>query len=318
MAKTKIFIPELEKRLLAHVDTLKKIKALSLNRPLACCVSGGMDSMVMLESCLRHQVPIHVFHFNHRWRGKASDADADFIRQTCEKWKIPLTMGEACTVGPTSEGEARDARWKFFLQSAAELNIAALCTAHHADDQVETFLLQLLRGAGPEGLASLTHEKKREGILILRPLLPFTKAELEAVAHHWKLKWKEDKTNKSPKFFRNRVRLKLMPYLDKISGRIQWPIIQRTCLLLAEENDYWEKLLPDEMPQRPKVKDLSRQHPAFQRRYLRKWLHSQGIGAPDFEQIEAIRRLLNKDNPAKINLSKNRHCRRRAGFLFLE
>ena len=283
---------------------------------LAC--SGGMDSMLLFRILQETQTPFHVLHFNHRWREDKSIHDADWLRTVCQDAQIPCTIGQARTTGPTSEGKARNARWSFLIKQAKKLKLHSIWTAHHGDDLTETFLLQLLRGAGPDGLAGLTEFKSREGITIIRPFLSFKRKELSKIASSKKIAWREDETNQSMDFFRNRIRHRLLPYMHEISGRDPSTLILRTAQLLAEENNYWESLLPKTFPKKIAVNALKDKHPAYQRRYLKGWLHAQSISAPSFDQIEAVRRLVYQRNPAKINLHKNRYCRRRTGYLFLE
>lgn len=274
--------------------------------------------MLLLHILNESKVPIHLLHFNHKWRKEESDEVVTWIEVHCEKTQMPYSIGKAKTKGVTSEGQARNERWEFLLKEARRHNLHSIWTAHHADDLVETFLLQLCRGAGPDGLAGLIKERFRGGVKIIRPLLEFSRKELEVIARDQKVAWKEDKTNKSLDFFRNRIRHQLLPMMSQMSGRESAPLILRTAKLISDENDYWQKLIPNELPTKVFIKDIKHKHPAYQKRYIRSWLHSQNIRAPSYDQIEAVRLLMTHQKPSKVNLSKSRYCRRRAGYLFIE
>ncbi|MDD5262981.1 MAG: tRNA lysidine(34) synthetase TilS [Methylacidiphilales bacterium] len=285
---------------------------------LALGLSGGLDSILLAESLLRLGLAPLCLHVNHGWRGRQSDADERWVRRWCREHGLKLLVKRLGRKVPRSEGEARKARWDFFNRAASRHGFRNLCLAHHADDQVETFFLQLLRGAGPEGLAGLREKRRIGSLTVLRPLLCFSKNELLRLARKWKLKWREDDSNKSPDYFRNRVRRRLLPYLKKLSGRDPAVLILRTVNVLAEENAYWEKMLPDKWPEKLSVREWKTRPPAWQRRAMRAWLASRGVGDADFDQIEAVVRLLNREKPSKVNLSRNRFCRRRRGVLFVE
>lgn len=281
-------------------------------------LSGGVDSLLLAETLKRLEIPFYALHFNHRWRGTKSDADAAWVAQWCHLNEVPLISGKSRSGGPTSEGKAREARWSFYLRQAQKLSLHELWLGHHADDLVETFLMQLLRGAGPDGLTSLKFASSRASLRILRPLLCHPKSDILALANDWNLTWREDSSNESLEFFRNRVRKQLIPYLTKIAGRDPAPLIARTAAIMADENAWWETLLPDRWPKRASCFELAAQPVAFQRRYLKGWLREQGVTNATFQQIEEIRSLLQGNQPAKINLSSGRHCRRTRNLLYIE
>ena len=145
---------------------------------LALGFSGGMDSVVLLEGLLRSGFRPLCLHVNHGWRARAGLADEQWVRRWCRSRGLKLEVKRLGAVVKRTECEARKARWAFFNRMAARHGFKNLCLAHHADDRVETFFLQLLRGAGPEGLAGLREQRQIEGLNVLRPLLAFTKKEL--------------------------------------------------------------------------------------------------------------------------------------------
>lgn len=280
--------------------------------------SGGMDSTLLAESLRRLKIPFVALHFNHRWRGKESERDAQWVQRWCKTRRIKMECGQAAQSGTTSENAARQERWTFFERIARKHRLHAIWMAHHADDLVETFLIQLFRGTGPEGLASLKEKRRIGSLLVIRPWLSFFKEELRQQAKAWKLKWREDSSNRSSAYLRNRVRRQLLPLLRQLAGRDVNPLIRRTATLLAEENAFWETLLPKRWPAHAPVSRLKNKPPAFQRRWLRGWLLSRGVKNLSFDDVEAARHLLIHLRPARVNLSQGKFCRRRAGILFVE
>ena len=174
----------------ARTELLKRAPRAVLPRAgqrVLCAVSGGLDSMCllhMLDAWRRERDrTVTAAHFNHRIRGDAADRDEEFVRETCLKWGIPLTVGRgdarafAKREGLSLEEAARDLRYAFLRRTAAELECERLYTAHHAGDNAETVLLNLIRGTGLTGLTGMDWE--RDGLC--RPLLGVTREELEEV-----------------------------------------------------------------------------------------------------------------------------------------
>lgn len=294
------------------------VRAQFMRQRIGLALSGGVDSMLLAETLHRLKIFFVALHFNHRWRGKQSDADAQWVEKWCAKRKIPIEIGIAVHAGKTSENEARKARWNFLKNAATKHCLSEIWFAHHADDLVETFLLQLLRGAGPEGLASLKKTRKMRSLKIVRPLLQFFKEDIIRQAKAWKLKWREDASNRSDLHFRNRVRNRLLPILSKMAGRDVRKQIWRAVALLADENAFFESKLPKKWPQKASTKKLRKLPLPLQRRWLRGWLLFQNISDLSFDDIESVRLLLEKNKPSKINLSQKKFCRRKEGFIFIE
>lgn len=191
-----------------------------------CAVSGGLDSMCLLHMldawCKERGGQLAAAHFNHRLRGGAADRDEEFVRETCEQWGIPLTAGRgdvreyAKREGLSMEEAARVLRYGFLRHAAEDLECARLYTAHHAGDNAETVLLNLIRGTGLTGLAGMDWE--RDGLC--RPLLNVTREELEAYAAWWDVPHVEDETNDDRSAAaRNLLRLQVMPLLKELNPR---------------------------------------------------------------------------------------------------
>ena len=191
-----------------------------------CAVSGGLDSMCLLHMldawCRERGGQLTAAHFNHRLRGEAADRDEAFVRGSCEKWGIPLAAGRedvrayAKQEGLSIEEAARNLRYAFLRRTAAEGKCRRIYTAHHAGDNAETVLLNLIRGTGLTGLTGM--EWERDGLC--RPLLNVTREELETYALQWDIPHMEDETNADPEAAaRNLLRLQVMPLLKKLNPR---------------------------------------------------------------------------------------------------
>jgi len=287
------------------------------SRTYALGVSGGLDSMVLVESFHRLDIPFRALHFNHCLRGTESDADAQWVREWCRKRGISVNV-RSWKNPEVSEDCARRARYRFFRDMMKRHQLTCLVLGHHMDDLAETFLLQLLRGAGPSGLSSLRTLRSFDSFQIERPLLHLRKSDLKKIAREWKLSWREDDSNRSSIFLRNRVRHRLLPYLRRLTSRDPVPLLARTSVTLQEEEDYWHHLLPHPPPTTLSVRQLRSLHPAHQRRLIRHWLAHHQPSMPDFNTIEAVRKLVQADSPARVNLKKHHTCRRRQGILFIE
>ena len=161
-------------------------------------VSGGVDSVVLLDMLVKKgEYELVVAHFDHGIRTDSAE-DAEFVAKLAKKYELPFEAKRE-ELGPDcSEEKARDRRYEF-LRSAAKKHKATLVTAHHADDVIETIAINLLRGTGWRGLAVLDSD-------VYRPLTDITKAEIIGYAKKHKLQWREDCTNASDDYLRNRVR----------------------------------------------------------------------------------------------------------------
>ena len=191
-------------------------------------ISGGVDSMVLLHIlnsfAQKNRWQISVAHFNHQLRGRASDADEKLVRQTAKKLRLKFTAGRAAVKKFATQSKisvemaARKLRHEFLVRVAREQKVSVVALAHHADDQVELFFLRLLRGAGGEGLAGMKWRSPSPAnpiIALVRPLLGFSKNEILEFARTEKIKFREDATNLSSDFLRNRIRNELLPLLQK-------------------------------------------------------------------------------------------------------
>ncbi|MFM7643362.1 MAG: tRNA lysidine(34) synthetase TilS, partial [Sphingomonadales bacterium] len=178
-------------------------------------VSGGRDSMLLCELLLLLKLPVELMHVNYGLRGSESDLDQLHLAQYCHKNKLKLhcyqsKLAQQLLDKKTNlQAEARAIRYRFFREIQAKEPGSMICIAQHQDDQIETFWLQLSRGAGLKGLASMT--KANNGIL--RPLLDLTRIEINALCQHLQLEFRDDSSNQSKKYRRNLWRMEFLPFL---------------------------------------------------------------------------------------------------------
>jgi tRNA(Ile)-lysidine synthase len=246
-------------------------------------VSGGLDSMVLLRllHSLRDQfrLHLHVGHFDHRMRPD-SDCDAAWVAQVCEELQVACTVGSAPIV-PRNEQEARKLRYDFLELTADTIGANRIATAHHADDQAETVLFRVLRGTGVDGLAGIPERRGR----IVRPLLPFRRSELKRWAEETRLDWREDPSNTTRVYARNRIRLDVLPRLEAESPGAS-RALTRLARAAARTRAAWENALGEIekrviLSEDTGIIELARDrlleyHPEIRARLLRRWLARLG------------------------------------------
>lgn len=194
------------------------------NALLLAAVSGGGDSVALLYglTLLRKDggFRLAACHVQHGLRGESSRLDQQLTEDLCARWNVPLAIREAGLQGdmdtPGMETLAREKRRELFVRCMDELSADALLTAHHRDDQAETVLMHLLRGAGSKGLSGIAPQTAFGRGLLLRPLLALSKQELENVLQEEKIPFRHDESNDSPCTPRNLLRLELMPRLEAL------------------------------------------------------------------------------------------------------
>lgn len=206
-----------------------------------CAVSGGLDSMCLLEMTVRwgreQGRRVAAAHFNHQLRGAEADRDEAFVRDWCAAHEIPFFPGRgdvrafAEKHGYSTEEAARQLRYEFLEETRRREGFGCILTAHHADDSAETMLLNLLRGTGLKGLTGIP--EKRDSIL--RPLLGMTRAELAAYAAEHRIPFVEDSTNAADDAARNVLRHQVLPVLKELNPRTVENMSRTASLLAADE-----------------------------------------------------------------------------------
>ena len=255
-----------------------------------CAVSGGPDSMALLLLAHAHGLNVNAIHVDHGLRSDSAN-DVNVIRPITDELNIPLQVHTiALDDGPNVEARARDARYA--------LMPADVMTGHTADDQAETFLINLLRGAASQGLGAM-----RPGFT--RPLLSLRRSETHALCAAVGIVAVDDHTNTDPRFLRNRVRAELLPLMADISRRDPTPLLARTADVLRADND-----LLDDMARSIDPTDavaLAGAPAPLARRAIRLWLANPY--PPDLATIERVLSVARGDTLA-CDIGENREIRR--------
>jgi len=293
-------------------------------------VSGGRDSVALLHCMVDLSYrKLIICHFDHQLRGRSSQADVRFVEKLAAKYDVDLEIGSADVRAIADnrkmsiETAARETRYSFFAKMAKQRRCPTIFLAHHADDLVETFLINLFRGAGLTGLTAMREISIRRiddvDLTIVRPLLGVWRDEIDKYVQQHRLKFREDASNKNLAPLRNRLRRRVIPYLEKTLGRKIRLSIWRAATIAAEEEVWIGRMAKphDAKDQHLSVEKLHDLPTALQRRVIMTWLREQSIPDIGFEVIEGVRSLLDA-KIAKINLPKDRHVRRRAGKIFVE
>ena len=308
------------------------LRALSPGARYLIGVSGGRDSVALLHWLVEcGYSKLIVCHLNHRLRGRSSRADAIFVQKLAAKYDVALALAAidvralAVRTKQSIEAAARDARYKFFARVAKRRRCRTIFLGHHADDLVETFLINLFRGAGPGGLSAMRGVSIRKidnvKLRIVRPLLGVSREQIDDYVRKRRLKFREDASNKNLGPLRNRIRHRIIPEIEKQLGRNVRGTIWRAATVAAEEENFFEALLPDKLSKLTAlaVKPLRAMPIAVQRRMLHEWLRARDVPDLSFDLVERVRALLDLSNrAAKTNLPQDRHVRRRAGQIFIE
>ena len=182
-------------------------------------VSGGVDSVVLVHLCHNLGLNMALAHCNFNLRGNESDVDEDFVLQLAENLDLEVFVESFDTEAYAKENKrsiqmaARELRYTWFEELAEQLHFHYILTAHHADDNLETFLINFTRGTGLEGLTGIPSINGK----FVRPLLPFSREMIEAYAKTNHIKWRDDSSNASTKYLRNKLRHEVIPILKDIN-----------------------------------------------------------------------------------------------------
>ena len=228
--------------------TVRNYRLLEPGGRVVAALSGGPDSVALVHLLLELQdagelTLAGVAHFNHQLRGDEASADEAFCRAMADGLGLRIEVGRAdvraiaSAEGRSIEDAARAVRYAFLEEAADRLNASAIATGHSRDDQAETFLLRLMRGAGPRGLAGILPRAGR----VVRPLLDVGRAELRSYAAERGLASRDDATNADVRIPRNRVRHELMPYLDREFTRGIANVLAREADVAREDEDYLQR-----------------------------------------------------------------------------
>jgi tRNA(Ile)-lysidine synthase len=308
---------------------LEKIRQIILERRLLAPgervlvgVSGGPDSVALLDA-LAALAPefgwrLQVAHFNHRLRGADSNGDEAFVRELAAGHGLPFSAGGgdvrafAAESKLSIEDAARRLRHGFFRETAGTLGVEKLALGHNADDQVETLLQRLLRGAGTRGLAAIQASNRMGNVIVVRPLLDVWKTEILGYLRQRGLTFREDASNRDTQFQRNKIRHELIPALERDYNPALKALLHQTAEILAAEDEWMEaeavRVFEGEKKRTGRatlpVGRLLREHVAVQRRAIYRWLLDNDVGgAVDFATVEILRRMAASGQPAQLMLT---------------
>jgi tRNA(Ile)-lysidine synthase len=297
--------------------------------PLVIAFSGGVDSQVLLHALAKLKQakqfpnPMTVCHVNHGLSANAS-AWQTFAHKVCQKLNVTFTV---CQVNVQSQPQqslealAREARYQALKSIYDQQSL--IITGHHRDDQAETFLLALKRGAGLKGLSAMAAETKQGKDTLLRPLLNISRAEIVNYANNYKLNWVEDESNSDTRFDRNFIRQKIMPLLNE-----RWPSITQTinrssrhCLegqLLLNELAEQDLTSCQLIKQSLSVSELSKLSTARFNNLIRYFLAQHHYLMPSTEQLAQVYQQLfsNEDKNPAVKVANN-YLRRYKNALYL-
>ncbi len=226
------------------LQTIMKFGMLSFNDRVLIGVSGGPDSVTLLNVLFslkkRYNLSFFIAHLNHMLRGEESDKDVKFVKNLAQSLDLPCKVRN-CNLKEitkrehlTLEEAARKYRYKFYLETARKLKINKIALGHNADDQVETVLMRFLRGTGLEGLMGIPPVRGK----IIRPLIECSRAEIEEYCKENKIEYRVDSSNKEVIYFRNKIRLELLPLISKDYNKNIKDIMLHLRIMVSEVSVY--------------------------------------------------------------------------------
>lgn len=272
----------------------------------------------------RHLV---VCHLDHGLRGPSSRADARLVEKTARKLGYRFLV-ESCRAdleakkrGLSLEAAARRLRHEFLARCTRAEQCHDVFLAHHADDQIETVVLNLLRGTGSAGLGGMRSQSPlRVGkveFILHRPMLGIRRESIADYTSSSRVPFREDASNQDTRHTRNRIRQDALPHLRKLFSENIDEAILRAAIILRDEEAWMQSLVP--APSETLACEELRAMPlALRRRMILRWLREQNVPEPGFAEIERVLGLLDLEGPAKVNLPGNWHARRKTKHIFLE
>ncbi|MFV2072108.1 MAG: tRNA lysidine(34) synthetase TilS [Thermoanaerobaculales bacterium] len=288
-------------------------------------LSGGADSVALLHLMTGVELDLEAAHVHHGVRGVEADADASFCGRLCRRLGVPfhlLRLQPKAATPLGREGTWRTLRYEALHDLVRRHGLHAIATAHHRDDVAEGVLVQLLRGGGPRSLAGIASQTP-DGVV--RPLLAWRRDEIIAWLEEHEISWREDSSNRDPQHLRNRVRLELLPVLEKASPSIRDHLVHLAGTI-AEDEEY----LAAELARRAQWIDPWEPEGGVHLSVLQalatplrnRWLHAQaariGLGRVTRRQLEIFGRLVTGGHPRAVTLGHRWRLRLARGRLWLE
>jgi tRNA(Ile)-lysidine synthase len=227
-------------------DTINHFELLEKGDQVLVAVSGGPDSVALLFGLFalksEWDLKLYVAHLNHELRGKESDKDEKFVRNLASRLKLEFfskkvdVRKEAKRQKLSIEECAREVRYRFLEETAQKIKADRIATGHQADDQAETFLMRMLRGAGGAGLSGIPPKRGK----IIRPLIRITRKEIESFLKANKIAARVDSSNFLPDYYRNKIRLKLLPNIKREFNPNIVEVLNRTADIISSQQGYIE------------------------------------------------------------------------------
>ena len=288
---------------------LEAVRERVAGRSVLCAVSGGVDSVVLLHLLRRCGVRVAALHVEHGIRGESSLRDCAFVEDLCRRWGVELCVrhidvpAQATRLGRGLEETARQMRYALLEEQRAALGLDCIATAHHLNDQAETLLLHLVRGASPKGMEGMAPER---GALI-RPLLAFPRAEIERYAREHNLPSVTDETNADTAYARNFLRHEVLPRLETLNPRVV-EAMGRLAELSRAQNDYIAQQARDVLQERmhgAALDDVRDVHPGLRGAVLAMYLDAQGARDVTQADISRLEGLLDKPAGRRVSLGKD-------------
>jgi tRNA(Ile)-lysidine synthase len=320
--------------LIRRVDERIRIgKLFERSERIIAAVSGGSDSIALLHILYRLSEDwgflVTVAHVNHGLRGEESDEEERYVHGfasalglECRVERVDVTAAMP-EFGNNLQAAARELRYAALRRVAEACGTQTIALGHHADDQAETVLMRLLRGTGPGGLAGIREQRFYGGMKLVRPLLRITKAELEGYCRENGLEFRTDSSNSSRKYFRNTVRLDILPYLMKHQAGVAGNL-SRLAELCSDESDWLDSQAEELLHRMTEKKEhgvtgdriaISTVHTALQRRMFKIILSclEKDDSSIDFLKIEQMREAICEDAPpnSELRLTERLYFRRR-------
>lgn len=301
-------------------------------RPTGSCLiglSGGADSVALTRMLLplrdAGEIEIEAIHVNHGIRGPEADGDEEFVKTFCVENSVTLHTVRLDLAGRADENTAREARYRAYAQTMRERGIPTLILAHQREDQAETFLMHLMRGAGPTGLRAMRSREERDGYTILRPMLDISGAELREALEAEGQAWREDRTNRETRYLRNRIRLEILPEMEKAAPGVS-ARLARTARMIGEDGDALEaraeRLMAENSGDGWIGTEILRAEPeAIRSRMLRRWWRKNGPELDErelsYEQTKRLESLIDAGPGTTVNLPAGWRARKRKSRIIL-
>jgi tRNA(Ile)-lysidine synthase len=313
-------------------ETIRREQLLEKGAKVVVAVSGGPDSVALLkllrELAADWELQLIVGHVNHRFRGEESDREAEFVRRLAEDWNLPCEIAHIDvpqvirSESLNAQVAAREKRYAFLLETAHKHGATKIALAHHADDQAETVLMRLIKGSGPSGLSGMAVKRKEKDVELIRPLLRITKAEILSYCELRKLEYMVDSSNRERKYFRNQVRLDVIPFLRQYNPRLT-SAMNRLAEMMRGDDDFLEQqtlevyrdiVTPEDGRYTFTRQSFISQHLALQRRLIKlilSYLSASHLEADlaDFAKIELVRSAIVQGRTTSLQLQLSERVR---------